>query len=96
MTSEEDKAWHLIDRTYTLNRKRQIENQMRDLTDEMNQIKYVTLEDFNEPAKTPQEFYDELRNNVIEEIAQHIEKLTGFGKDTVDGLTIYIREMKHE
>jgi len=31
-----------------------------------------------EQAKTQQEFYDELRNGVIEEVAQHIEKLTGF------------------
>jgi hypothetical protein len=23
-----------------------------------------------------------------------VEKLTGFGKDTIDGLTIYIRNMK--
>lgn len=34
------------------------------------------------------------RNQVIEEVAQHVEKLTGFGKDTVSGLAIYIREMK--
>jgi hypothetical protein len=34
------------------------------------------------------------RNQVIEEVAQHVEKLTGFGKDTIDSLTIYIREMK--
>ena len=47
-----------------------------------------------EPPKTQQEFYDELRNGVIEEVAQHIEKLTGFGKDTIDSLTVYIREMK--
>jgi hypothetical protein len=47
-----------------------------------------------EKSKTSQEFYDELRNNVIEEVAQHIEKLTGFGNDTVDGLTIYIRGLK--
>ena len=31
---------------------------------------------------------------VIEEVAQHVEKLTGFGADTVSGLAIYIREMK--
>ena len=47
-----------------------------------------------EKSKTAQEFYEELRNNVIEEVAQHIEKLTGFGNDTVDGLTIYIRGLK--
>ena len=34
------------------------------------------------------------RNDTIEEVAQHIEKLTGFGQDTVSSLAIYIREMK--
>ena len=35
-----------------------------------------------------------VKNNTIEEVAQHIEKLKGFGKDTVSSLAIYIREMK--
>ena len=47
-----------------------------------------------EPAKTQQEFFNELRNGVIEEVALHVEKLKGFGQDTVDSLTVYIREMK--
>jgi len=34
------------------------------------------------------------RNIVIEEVAQQVEKLTGFGKDTIDSLTVYIRNMK--
>jgi len=34
------------------------------------------------------------RDQVIEEVAKEVEKLTGFGKDTIDGLTIYIRNMK--
>ena len=37
---------------------------------------------------------DNVRNEIIEEVAQHIEKLTAFGSDTIDGLAIYIREMK--
>lgn len=37
---------------------------------------------------------DGARNNTIEEVAQHIEKLTAFGADTIDGLAIYIRGMK--
>ena len=37
---------------------------------------------------------DDVRNNTIEEVAQHIEKLTAFGADTIDGLAMYIREMK--
>ena len=45
-------------------------------------------------AKTQQEFYDELRNGVIEEVAQHIEKMRVFGNDTISSFAIYIREMK--
>ena len=44
--------------------------------------------------KTDQQFYDELRNGVIEEVAQEIKKFTAFGQDTLDGLAIYIRGMK--
>ena len=44
--------------------------------------------------KTAQEFYDELRNGVIDEVAREIKKLTGFGKDTIDSLAVYIRNMK--
>ena len=37
------------------------------------------------------------RNQVIEEVAVEVEKMQkGFGKDTIDSLTIYIRNMKHE
>jgi len=89
--NEEDEAWATIDRTQSLNRKRQIENQMRDLTEEMNHIR-VRLGDLE--VKTSEEFYNELRNGVIEEVAQHVEKLKGFGKDTVDGLAIYIKGLK--
>ena len=34
------------------------------------------------------------RNETIEEVAQHIEKLTGFGQDTINSFAIYIRGMK--
>ena len=34
------------------------------------------------------------RNQVIEEVAVEVEKLTSFGKDTIDSLTIYIRNLK--
>ena len=44
--------------------------------------------------KTEQEFYDELRNGVIEEVAKEIEKMKGFGQDTISSFTIYIRNMK--
>lgn len=91
MTNEEDEAWATIDRTQSLNRKRQIENQMRELTEEVTKIR-VRLGDLE--AKTPDEFYNELRNGVIEEVAQHVEKLKGFGHDTMSSFTIYIRDLK--
>ena len=34
------------------------------------------------------------RNQVIEEIAQHIEKMEGFGQDTLHSFAIYIRGLK--
>jgi hypothetical protein len=34
------------------------------------------------------------RDQVIEEVAQHIEKMEGFGKDTIHSFAIYIRSMK--
>ena len=35
-----------------------------------------------------------IRNNTIEEVAQHVEKMTGFGQDTISSFAIYIRGMK--
>jgi hypothetical protein len=34
------------------------------------------------------------RNDVIEEVAKEIEKMTVFGRDTIDSFTVYIRSMK--
>jgi hypothetical protein len=91
MTNEEDEAWATIDKIQSLNRKRQIENQMRDLTEEMAKIR-VRLGDLE--VKTSEEFYNELRNSVIEEVAQHVQKLKGFGHDTMSSFAIYIRDLK--
>ena len=35
-----------------------------------------------------------IRKDIIEEVAQHIEKMQGFGKDTIHSFAIYIRSMK--
>ena len=34
------------------------------------------------------------RSQVIEEVAQHIEKMKGFGQDTINSFAIYIRGLK--
>jgi hypothetical protein len=44
--------------------------------------------------KTQQQVYDELRNDILEQVALDIEKMTGFGKDTISSFAIYIRNMK--
>jgi hypothetical protein len=59
----------------------------------MSRVKQETVRSQMQ-AKTQQEFYDELRNGVIEEVAQHIEKMRGFGNDTISSFAIFIREMK--
>lgn len=47
-----------------------------------------------EEYKTQQEFYDELRNAVIEEVAVEIERMKVFGNDTLSSFAIFIRGMK--
>lgn len=44
--------------------------------------------------KTQQQVYDELRNDIIEEVAVEIEKMQGFGQDTLSSFGIFIRGMK--
>jgi hypothetical protein len=48
----------------------------------------------NLPIKTQQEVYDELRNDILEQVVVEIEKMQGFGKDTLDSFGIFIRGMK--
>jgi hypothetical protein len=47
-----------------------------------------------EEYKTQQEVYDELRNDILEQVAKEIEKMRGFGGDTISSFAIFIREMK--
>ena len=34
------------------------------------------------------------RNQVLEEVAKEIQKMTAFGQDTLDSFSVYIRKMK--
>jgi len=47
-----------------------------------------------EEYKTQQEVYDELRNDILEEVAVEIERMQVFGKDTLSSFGIFIRGMK--
>ena len=48
----------------------------------------------NLPIKTQQQVYDELRNDILEQVVLEIEKMQGFGKDTLSSFGIFIRGMK--
>ena len=48
----------------------------------------------NLPIKTQQQVYDELRNDILERVVVEIEKMQGFGKDTLDSFGIFIRNLK--
>ena len=47
-----------------------------------------------EEYKTQQQVYDELRNDILEQVVLEIEKMQGFGKDTLSSFGIFIRGMK--
>jgi len=97
--SAEDEAFNDIERMskirqwsvqQSINRKRQIENRMIQAETALQQLKNrVDL-----IPKTPEEFYAELRNNVIDEVAREIEHMESFGKDTISSFAIYIRSLK--
>jgi hypothetical protein len=57
------------------------------------------MNNFNQPTellepKTQQQFYDELRNDILEQVAVEVEKMQGFGKDTLSSFGIFIRGLK--
>ena len=58
------------------------------MTESMNRKRQI------EEYKTQQEVYDELRNDIIEEVAREIERMQVFGKDTLSSFGIFIRGMK--
>ena len=82
-TPEEEEAFNELERM-AKQRKEAVKQQLDRLENDVAQLK----------AKTQQEFYDELRNGVIEEVATAIERMKGFGGDTISSFAIYIRGMK--
>ena len=89
-TPEEDEAFNEIEQR-AKQRKEAVRATMRVI--EEQRIMHRRGIGFLKP-KSQEEFYNELRNGIVEEVAQHIEKLTGFGPDTISSFAIYIREMK--
>jgi len=70
------------------------EDEEFNIVERISKIRQELIRKQMEPAKTQQQFYDELRNGVIEEVALAMQRMQGFGQDTLDSITIYIRKMK--
>ena len=64
-----------------------MENEIKGLEQSIERLETA----FNQPAKRSLNPY---RDMVIEEIAQKIETLQGFGQDTIASFTIFIRSLK--
>ena len=98
--SEEDEAFNDIERQ-AKQRKEAVKVAMRSVEEskwiETNNFICTLLRQAHDAlamSSLPSRRTHPVRNDTIEEVAQHIEKLTGFGQDTVSSLAIYIREMK--
>jgi cytidylate kinase len=68
-----------------------IEREQKRINEEQEKLR----EELAHASKAFDIAYDNLkRNEVIEEVAQNIEKFKGFGEDTIASFTVYIRNMK--
>jgi hypothetical protein len=86
MMNEEDEAFNEIERQ--AGQRKEAVRRSLSLEEARQQIQAMTQDRATLLSINP------YRDFVIEEVTQHVEKLTGFGADTVSGLAIYIREMK--
>ena len=70
--------------------------EMFNFVEKMSKMKMESVKSLNRKRQisSPDGSVYQDRNDVIEEVAQHIEKMTAFGTDTIDSLAIYIRGMK--
>ena len=64
-----------------------MENEIKGLEQSIERLETA----FNQPAKRSLNPY---RDMVIEEVAQKIETMQGFGQDTIASFAIFIRSMK--
>ena len=67
-------------------RKQQIQERISMNEEDYQAVRKVLLDTLEQLNNT--------RNDTIEEVAKEIEKMTVFGKDTIDSFTVVIRGMK--
>jgi hypothetical protein len=54
----------------------------------------ILKQESNDSLTNTSESLNPYRDQIIEEVAQHIEKMKGFGNDTISSFAIYIRSLK--
>ena len=67
-------------------RKQQIQKEISMNEEDYQAVRKVLLDTLEQ--------LNNIRNDSIEEVAKEIEKMTVFGKDTIDSFTVVIRGMK--
>jgi hypothetical protein len=71
------------------------DNQMKtDEDDEFDRIAHEAEMKSGQPYHYDVYVSPSQRNQVLEEVAKEIQKMTAFGQDTLDSFSVYIRSMK--
>ena len=71
------------------------DNQMKtDEDDEFDRIAHEAEMKSGQPYHWDVYVSPSQRNQVLEEVAKEIQKMTAFGQDTLDSFSVYIRSMK--
>lgn len=65
-----------------------------DEDDEFDRIEHEALMRIGQPYHYDVFVSPSQRNQVLEEVALEIQKMTAFGQDTLDSFSVYIRNMK--
>ena len=65
-----------------------------DEDDEFDRIEHEALMRSGQPYHYDVFVSVSQRNQVLEEVAKEIQKMTAFGQDTLDSFSVYIRNMK--
>ena len=65
-----------------------------DEDDEFDRIEHEALMRTGQPYHYDVFVSPSQRNQVLDEVAKEIQKMTAFGQDTLDSFSVYIRNMK--
>ena len=84
--TEEDEAFNEIER-----QAKQRKESVQATVNMKEELTKLLIESYDDGVRDGAEV---ARDATLEEVAQHIEKMKGFGQDTISSLAIYIRSLK--